>query len=258
MVAIHRAHFGRGPRATRTIFADDIVVCVMNDVFTDVEKTLIEAGDQERVRETRLLHQMASADAICEPVERLTGREHRSLRELRPLRPRHGDRNVRARAHRERLGLRQLGSVGGCEAEYLERIERLDVHLAHERDNPPAGRPLDDRGEGRSDHLLERLSDPRDGVALARVEERLFGVRSARRRGRRPRSRPRDGRGWPWRLRRSSPRGPRRTSRAISDSTSPDSTAIAVYRCPVSIVITIRDSLSSRTERSRTRRRRRC
>ncbi len=74
MVAIHRAHFGRGPSATRTVFADDIVVCVMNDVFTSVERTLIEAGDHERVRETRLLHQKASAAAICEPVERLTGR----------------------------------------------------------------------------------------------------------------------------------------------------------------------------------------
>jgi uncharacterized protein YbcI len=74
MVTLHRAHFGRGPRATRTIVADDIVVCVMNDVFTSVEKTLIRAGGRERVRETRLLHQRASAELICEPVKRLTGR----------------------------------------------------------------------------------------------------------------------------------------------------------------------------------------
>ena len=74
MVAIHRGHFGKGPRTTRTIVADDIVVCVMNDVFTNVEKTLIQAGDSERVHEARLLHQRALAEAICEPVERLTGR----------------------------------------------------------------------------------------------------------------------------------------------------------------------------------------
>ena len=74
MVAVHRAHFGRGPRTARTILADDVVVCVMSDVF-NVEKTLIRAGDRERVRETRVLHQRASADAICEPVKRLTGRD---------------------------------------------------------------------------------------------------------------------------------------------------------------------------------------
>jgi uncharacterized protein YbcI len=74
MVSLHRAHFGRGPRTTRTILADDIVVCVMNDVFTSVEKTLIQAGDRDRVRQTRLLHQKALATEICEPVKRLTGR----------------------------------------------------------------------------------------------------------------------------------------------------------------------------------------
>jgi uncharacterized protein YbcI len=74
MVTIHRAHFGRGPRATRTIVADDIVVCVMSDVFTNVEKTLIQAGGRERVREARILQHRALAEQVCEPVERLTGR----------------------------------------------------------------------------------------------------------------------------------------------------------------------------------------
>lgn len=73
MVAIHRAHFGRGPQEARTIVADGIVICVMTGVYTHVEKTLIGAGDSERVRETRLLHQKASARELCECVERITG-----------------------------------------------------------------------------------------------------------------------------------------------------------------------------------------
>jgi uncharacterized protein YbcI len=73
MVAIHRAHFGRGPQEARTIVADGIVVCVMTGVYTPVERTLIEAGDSERVRESRLLHQKASASELCEAVERISG-----------------------------------------------------------------------------------------------------------------------------------------------------------------------------------------
>lgn len=75
MVALHREHFGRGPGAAKTFMADDLVVCVLTDVYTQVEKTLIRAGEVDRVRETRTLHQLAMASEFCEPVERLTGRQ---------------------------------------------------------------------------------------------------------------------------------------------------------------------------------------
>jgi uncharacterized protein YbcI len=74
MVALHRDHFGRGPRAARSFFTEDLVVCVLSDVYTRVEKTLIKAGQADQVRETRLLHQLAMETEFKKPVEALTGR----------------------------------------------------------------------------------------------------------------------------------------------------------------------------------------
>jgi len=74
MVAMHREHFGRGPGAAKCVFADDMVICVLSDVYTQVEKTLIKSGDLDRVRETRHLHQLALEPKFREMVEGLTGR----------------------------------------------------------------------------------------------------------------------------------------------------------------------------------------
>jgi uncharacterized protein YbcI len=59
-VALHREHFGRGPGAAKTHISENLVVCVLTDVFTPVEKTLIDAGQEERVRETRAIHRAAT------------------------------------------------------------------------------------------------------------------------------------------------------------------------------------------------------
>ena len=59
-VALHREHFGRGPGAAKTHVSDNLVVCVLTDVFTPVERTLIEAGQEDRVRETRAAHRAAT------------------------------------------------------------------------------------------------------------------------------------------------------------------------------------------------------
>jgi uncharacterized protein YbcI len=74
MVALHREHFGRGPGAAKTWVADDMVVCTLSDVYTHVEKTLIRSGHIDRVRETRMLHQLALEREFTRPVEELTGR----------------------------------------------------------------------------------------------------------------------------------------------------------------------------------------
>ncbi|MDX6582963.1 MAG: hypothetical protein QOI10_2147 [Solirubrobacterales bacterium] len=74
MVALHREHFGRGPGAAKCVIADEIVVCTLSDVFTHVERTLIEAGAGERVRDARQMHQRALEPAFRQTVEELTGR----------------------------------------------------------------------------------------------------------------------------------------------------------------------------------------
>jgi uncharacterized protein YbcI len=74
MVAAHREHFGRGPGAARTLSTDAVVVVVLTDIYTRVERTLIAAGEAEHVREARRLHQLALEDEYKAPVEAVTGR----------------------------------------------------------------------------------------------------------------------------------------------------------------------------------------
>jgi uncharacterized protein YbcI len=74
MVALHRKQFGRGAGAAKSFIVDDMVVCVLSDVYTQVEKTLIDAGKTEHVRETRQLHQLALEADYRAAVEAATGR----------------------------------------------------------------------------------------------------------------------------------------------------------------------------------------
>jgi uncharacterized protein YbcI len=74
MVALHREHFGRGPGAAKTWMSDDLIVCTLTDIYTHVEKTLIRAGQIDRVRDTRILHQLALESEFKRPVEALTAR----------------------------------------------------------------------------------------------------------------------------------------------------------------------------------------
>jgi uncharacterized protein YbcI len=72
-VALHREHFGRGPGAAKTHVSDNLVVCVLTDVFTPVERTLIEAGQEARVRETRDAHRAATDGIYKARMEAVVG-----------------------------------------------------------------------------------------------------------------------------------------------------------------------------------------
>jgi uncharacterized protein YbcI len=72
-VALHREHFGRGPGAAKTHIADNLVVCVLTDVFTPLERTLLDAGQELRVRETRAIHHAATEDAYKARMEAVLG-----------------------------------------------------------------------------------------------------------------------------------------------------------------------------------------
>jgi uncharacterized protein YbcI len=74
-VALHREHFGRGPGAAKTHISDNLVVCVLTDVFTPFEKTLIDAGQEDRVRETRAIHRSATEDVYKSRMEAVVGRQ---------------------------------------------------------------------------------------------------------------------------------------------------------------------------------------
>jgi uncharacterized protein YbcI len=74
MVRLYREHFGKGPTGAKTYVLDDLVICVMRDGLTTVEKTLFEQGRGDAVREMRAAFQEAVSDRFTGVVEELTGR----------------------------------------------------------------------------------------------------------------------------------------------------------------------------------------
>jgi len=71
---LHREHYGRGATTTRTIIQRNYVVCFLDDIYTPVERTLIEAGRTEAVRETRNIFQDAMGPKFRDAVEEAMGR----------------------------------------------------------------------------------------------------------------------------------------------------------------------------------------
>jgi uncharacterized protein YbcI len=72
---LHREHYGRGATTTRTVFQRDHVVAFMEDIYTPVERTLIDAGEEDAVKSTRQVFQMAMRQRFSDAVEEITGRK---------------------------------------------------------------------------------------------------------------------------------------------------------------------------------------
>ena len=80
MVRVYKDQFGRGPTKTRAFYAGpDTILVVLQDSLTRAERNLVEMGEHQRLRDVRLFFQYASIEALCEPIERLTGRRVRSF-----------------------------------------------------------------------------------------------------------------------------------------------------------------------------------
>ncbi len=75
MVRLYREHFGKGPTGAKTYVLDDLVICVLRDGLTTVEKTLFEQGRGDAVREMRAAFQDAVSDRFTKVVEEGTGRK---------------------------------------------------------------------------------------------------------------------------------------------------------------------------------------
>jgi uncharacterized protein YbcI len=72
---LHREHYGRGATTTRTIMQRNFVVCFLEDIYTPVERTLIDSDRRDAVRETRNIFQDAMSGRFTEAVEAATGRK---------------------------------------------------------------------------------------------------------------------------------------------------------------------------------------
>jgi uncharacterized protein YbcI len=75
MIALHQRYHGRQPVTARTqMLGDDLLACLMGDIYTDVEKTMIELQRKATVQETRSAFQRAMEQRFIAEVERITQR----------------------------------------------------------------------------------------------------------------------------------------------------------------------------------------
>ena len=80
MVALHERYHGRRPVTARTqMMGEDLLACLLGEVYTDVEKTMIELERAAQVQETRSAFQQAMEPRFVKVVERLTGRRVRKF-----------------------------------------------------------------------------------------------------------------------------------------------------------------------------------
>jgi uncharacterized protein YbcI len=74
IVGIHAEHYGKGATHAKTYTWDNVVVCVLGDVLTTSERTLIALDRPETVRAVRAAFQTSMEPTFRAAVERLTGR----------------------------------------------------------------------------------------------------------------------------------------------------------------------------------------
>ena len=79
MVRIHKEHWGKGPTKARTIYAEDVVLTRLDQIFTQAETTLVRAGREEEVRQMRVAFQQELEPEFVGAIEQLTGRKVRAF-----------------------------------------------------------------------------------------------------------------------------------------------------------------------------------
>jgi uncharacterized protein YbcI len=79
IVRLHARLFGRGPTRAKTHIGDDYLLCVLENVFTPAEHTLIRADRAAQVVSTRAAFQDAVEPEFVQTVESATGRPVRAF-----------------------------------------------------------------------------------------------------------------------------------------------------------------------------------
>jgi uncharacterized protein YbcI len=76
IVKLFSDYYGRGPTKAKSYVLDDrILICVLEETMTKVEKTLVENGHGHKVREVRLTFQEAMAEEFKSCVAESMGRK---------------------------------------------------------------------------------------------------------------------------------------------------------------------------------------
>ena len=80
MVRLYKELFGRGPTKTRSHWAGpDALLCTLENSLTPAERSLVEMGEHQRLRDARMFFQYATEERFVEAAERLVGRKVRGF-----------------------------------------------------------------------------------------------------------------------------------------------------------------------------------
>ena len=79
IVRIHAHYYGRGPTKAKTYVNDEVILCVLGEIFTPSEEMLIEAGRFLEVRTNRMAFQDTVEPIMREAIERISARGVRAL-----------------------------------------------------------------------------------------------------------------------------------------------------------------------------------
>jgi uncharacterized protein YbcI len=74
MIRIVREHWGKGPVRAKAYLEEDFVFCALEEPLTTVERTLVDGGETDLVRDLRLEVQELVNEEFAAQVEALTGR----------------------------------------------------------------------------------------------------------------------------------------------------------------------------------------
>ena len=74
LVGLHKRYYGKGPVRAKTFLVDNTVLCLLEGGFTIVERTLIDIGRDEVVRDLRHNFQLAMQEQFTRVIEDKLGR----------------------------------------------------------------------------------------------------------------------------------------------------------------------------------------
>jgi uncharacterized protein YbcI len=74
IVGIYSECYGRGPTKAKSYVFDNFVFCVLEDILTTVERTLVENGEEALVRSVRVRFQETVAERFKTEIAAIMGR----------------------------------------------------------------------------------------------------------------------------------------------------------------------------------------
>jgi uncharacterized protein YbcI len=72
VVRLKAQYYGKGPTEAKAFLNDETLVVVLKGGLTTVERTLLDAGDDDLVRRVRLRFQVVMEQSFIDSVQRLT------------------------------------------------------------------------------------------------------------------------------------------------------------------------------------------